>query len=231
RVHLIPSSSKPCYAICMTDKRTNSRLQVQLFAAALAVPALIFAAGTPVFAQSDNPAGISLFNIGGDMGGHTPRGFQGQGNGIFVGDNLNRSFPNGDGVQAFISFDISGLPAGTIKSARLSSRFLRVNGEPFTDLGPIRLEQTEFSRFSSALWNSPAQPGLGCVLAISPDQTSAGCDLTAAVQGALADGRQLLQFRLRFEKISDADNRPDLALFFKQDSNTNEGGVFELTIR
>lgn len=193
--------------------------------------ALVFAATTPAFAQSGDPVGISLFNLGGDMGGHTPRGFQGQGNGIFVGDNLNRGFPNGDGVQAFISFDISGLPAGAINSAQLSSRFLRVNGQPFTDLGPIRLEQTEFSRFSSALWNNRAEAEQGCVLAISPDQTSAGCDLTGPLQQALQNGLQLLQFRLRFERISDSDGQPDLALFFKSDSNTNEGGVFELTIR
>ena len=48
---------------------------------------------------------VSLENIGsGDMEGHTPRGFQGQGTGLFIGDNLNPNFPDGDGVHAYISF-------------------------------------------------------------------------------------------------------------------------------
>lgn len=61
---------------------------------------------------------IILENQGGNMEGHTPRGFQGMGTGLFTGDNLNPNFPEGDGVQLFLTFDLSGLPAGEVASAR-----------------------------------------------------------------------------------------------------------------
>ena len=56
-------------------------------------------------------------NQGGNMEGHTPRGFRGMGTGLFTGDNLNPRFPEGDGVQIFLTFDLSMVPAGEIDSA------------------------------------------------------------------------------------------------------------------
>lgn len=193
---------------------------------ALAIGALPIITATSLKAQP-----VTLPNLGGDMGGHTPRGFRGQGSGVFVGDNLNPRFPNGEGVQAFISFDLTSVAGWQIESAQLFTAFLRIRGEPFADLGEIRLEQVSFARFSNQIWDGPAISSFGCVLDISPDQTSAGCDLTEAVQNTLGEGSDILQFRLRFEKVSDEDGQQDLALFFKRDSNTNEGGVFDLTLR
>ena len=37
-------------------------------------------------------------NHGGGLEGHTPTGFAGSGTGLFAGDNLNSSFPEGQGV-------------------------------------------------------------------------------------------------------------------------------------
>ena len=51
---------------------------------------------------------ILLQNQGGSMEGHTPRGFRGMGTGLFAGDNLNQRFPDGDGVQLFLTFDLNG---------------------------------------------------------------------------------------------------------------------------
>jgi hypothetical protein len=45
-------------------------------------------------------------NRGDDTEGHTPRGFPGSGTGPFTGDNLNSSFPDGDGVQMYLTFDL-----------------------------------------------------------------------------------------------------------------------------
>jgi len=192
-----------------------------------AAAALVLLTGSPARTQS----GIELQNISGNMGGHTPRGFQGQGNGIFVGDNLNTRFPNGDGVQAFISFDLADAAGIDVANATLVSRYLRVNGTPFADLGNIRLERINFPSFSSVIWNLAVDPQDGCILTISTDQNRAECDLTKSVQKALNDGAAFLQFRLRFEKISDSDGQQDLAQFFKRNVNANEGGVFTLTLR
>jgi hypothetical protein len=181
-------------------------------------------------ANSQSVAEVVLPNLGGDMGGHTPRGFRGQGSGVFVGDNLNSQFPNGDGVQTFISFDLSQV-TGNFQNATLSSQFLRVNGTPFADLGDIQLEQVEFRQFSSAIWDTQVVAGPGCTLAISVDRNQANCDLTEAVQAALVDGENLLQFRLRFDNVSDNDGSQDLALFYRREVNRNEGGVFTLTLR
>ena len=181
----------------------------------------------PAHAQSAPQ--IELLNLGGDLGGHTPRGFRGQGSGVFVGDNLNARFPNGDGLQAFFSFDLSAV-RGEFQSAALTARFLKVNGTPFDDLGEIRLERVEFTRFSSAIWDIAAQANVGCILSISDRQNRAECDLTQALQAALADGAEFLQFRLRFVRISDNDRRQDLAIFYRRDVNQNEGGVFTLTL-
>lgn len=41
------------------------------------------------------------------------------GTGLFAGDNLNPGFPNGDGVQIFLTFDLRGLPEGEVRSAVL----------------------------------------------------------------------------------------------------------------
>ncbi len=51
--------------------------------------------------------------------------------------------------------------------------------------------------------------------------------------GALApvgQGAAEIQFRLRFSSVADNDGQPDLALFYLTDSNTNEPGIFELSI-
>ena len=78
---------------------------------------------------------VTLKNHGGATEGHTPRGFSGMGTGLFAGDNLNRNFPEGDGVQIFLSFDLSGLSPGQVQSAVLRSADASITGTPFKDLG------------------------------------------------------------------------------------------------
>jgi hypothetical protein len=113
------------------------------------------------------------------MEGHTPRGFQGSGAGLFAGDNLNRNFPNGDGVQIFLTFDLSGIPAGKVESAVLRAANATVIRTPFEDLGVLRAEEIRFDDFSSALWDAvPVAEGAVCTLAVSAgeptDATSQG---------------------------------------------------------
>ncbi len=175
-------------------------------------------------------ATVVIQNQGGDMEGHTPRGFQGMGTGLFLGDNLNPRFPDGDGVQIFLTFDLSNVPAGELLSAVLRSDHAQLRGPPFLDLGSIHVEEIRYSRFSPALWNSaPLSNGASCVFA-----TRAGwpfeCDLTEAVRRSLADAYRFAQFRLRLDKAGDGDGSPDMVMFFIADSNTNQPSIFELEV-
>ncbi len=56
------------------------------------------------------------------------------GSGLFAGDNLNPRSPEGDGVQFFLTFDLSAVPEGRVVSAMLSSENASVSGTPFKDL-------------------------------------------------------------------------------------------------
>ena len=91
---------------------------------------------------------ILLPNQGGRMEGNTPRGFSGMGVGLFAGENLNPSFPNGDEVQLFLTFDLNAVPSGKVVSALLSSEHASVRGMPLKDLGPLRAEEERYSEFS-----------------------------------------------------------------------------------
>lgn len=192
---------------------------------------LFNAAASPAPAMSPTNGGEQLIipNNGGMMEGHTPRGFPGMGMGLFVGDNLNPNFPEGDGVQAFLTFDITSLRGEKFDAVTLSSDAVHVQGTPFHDLGNLLVESVTYDAFSRELWNlTPDNPV--CILAMeAADHVS--CDATDAVRAALATGSDVAQFRLRFEKAGDSDSAPDLILFYKRDSNTNEPGIFTLRAR
>ena len=197
----------------------------------LGVALALFAGGFdfgPGAAQAQELVTRVLPNQGGAMEGHTPRGFRGMGTGLFTGDNLNPGFPNGDGVQIFLTFDLRGLPDGVVRSAVLRAGGVQIQGNPFRDLGALRGEEVRYRRFSSALWDKVPR-GASCIFADSRAGPFA-CDLTEAVQRSRADGYAYAQFRLRLDKAGDGDGRPDMVMFFKSNSNTNEPGIFELAV-
>ncbi len=167
-------------------------------------------------------------NQGGALEGHTPRGFRGMGTGLFAGDNLNRSFPNGDGVQFFISFNLAELPEGVVERAELRSDFLQIAGDPFATLGALRAETIRYEQFSPDLWNQDTA-GEACVLAQSATP-SVACDVTAAVAEAVAGEQDMAQFRVRLDRASDSDGEADLVMFLTSSSNENEAGIFTLTV-
>lgn len=172
--------------------------------------------------------------------GHTPRGFQGQGDGIFTGDNLNGGFPEGDGVQLFISFNLARDVDGgslrdstttTVESAELAAAVEpTIEGSPFADLGDLLAEEVIHDGFSSELWDlePPANAG-SCVFATGPRQPFA-CDFTDAVQNALDDGRRFLDVRMRFETAGDSDGMQDMVFFFISDVNATDAGLFTLDV-
>jgi hypothetical protein len=176
-------------------------------------------------ATTDSPGTIVIPNHGGAQEGHTPTGFAGSGTGLFAGDNLNPTFPEGQGVQIFLTFALRD-QAGE-GSAIVTSDVLQTIGTPFEDLGDLLIEPISYDAFGPELFDLEANAvATRCTAA----DTTVQCDVTAAVAAATAAGQTVAQFRLRFEQAADSDGEADLALFYRSDSNTNEPGLFELVM-
>lgn len=170
----------------------------------------------------------SVFGNSGDptLEGHTPRGFEGQGGGLFAGDNLNSGFPEGDGVQIFVTLPFT-TAMSEVLGAELSTIAPEFRGTPFVDLGALRVERVEFESFSSDLWDL-AVSGPGCTLATV--QTDAfTCDITEATAAAVAAGRTSLQLRIRFDTAGDSDGSQDMVMFHTGDSNATDAGLFTVS--
>ena len=103
-----------------------------------------------------------------------------------------------------------------------------MRGNPFQHLGPLTVELVEFDSFGPDLFAlAPASPPTTCRRA---GQSGITCDVTTLVRQPIDDGPTRLQFRLRFREAGDSDGEADLAMFFVQYSNTNEPGLFLLTL-
>lgn len=195
-------------------------------------------AGCPPTADDDattaDPESFDTENVGTtDKDGHTPRGFQGQGTGLFAGDNINPNFPDGDGVQVFTTLTTPDeLLDGRweISAATLRVPEYSTNGSPFEDLGALNAEEIRFDAFSSALYDADVEDdGGSCVLG-SADGDDLECDMAAAVQNSVDDGYEYIQFRIRFDEAGDSDGSSDLLVFNPNDSNTPVPGLVELAI-
>jgi len=184
--------------------------------------------GPSVSGNDSSGGSIVIDNQGGSVEGHTPRGFKGMGSGLFAGDNLSPNFPNGDGVQIFLTFDLGNI-ASNVVSATLRSENVHIQGSPFKNLGALKVETIKYDEFSSALWNVKPS-SFACEVTDMPDGKFE-CDVTSALRQILADESRSAQFRIRFERAGNSDGRPDLAMFYKTNSNTNEPGIFQLEIK
>ena len=196
---------------------------VLVFAACSSATAPATRAPTP---RTDPSGPTILSNQGGGLEGHTPRGFAGMGAGLFAGDNLNPNFPDGDGVQIYLTFEARSL--ANVSSAVLSSDALTVRGAPFEDLGPLSAEPVRYDVFGPALFDLDAiGPAVACRRS-EPSRIT--CDVTDSIRSALDAGDTRFQFRLKFDQAGDGDGQADLAMFFATESNTNQPGIFTLTL-
>lgn len=175
---------------------------------------------------ADGP--LIIENQGGELEGHTPRGFAGSGTGLFAGDNLNPNFPNGEGIQILLTFELPEGAPSEITTATLASGVMEVRGNPFEALGSLQAEPVTYETFGPPLFELAADgPAVTCERF---GETGITCDVSEAAAAALADNPERVQFRLQFEGLSDSDNEQDLALFFFTDANTNEPGIFTLQL-
>jgi hypothetical protein len=181
----------------------------------------------PTVPASTSTSTAEIPNRGDDTEGHTPRGFPGSGTGLFAGDNLKSAFPDGDGVQIYFTFDLPEIQG--VESALPTSDVLHIFGTPFADLGVLLAEPVEYDSFGPDVYDLPAS---GDPAVCGRDgEAGISCDVTDQVDAAVSSGVGSVQFRLRFEFAGDNDGDQDLAMFFREDSNTNEPGLFTLRVR
>ena len=132
------------------------------------------------------------------------------------GDGTMNPYPNaGDSVAnwirvAFVSFDISGIPAGaTIQEAKLDLRDHDILGDPFGDLGVFHVRDVQYG--TTLEWGDVGVSG--------PDLWPLGAppvglrDVTAAVQGRLDEGRTRFQLKLIFTLGTDSGGDADVIRF------------------
>lgn len=182
-------------------------------------------------ATGAEPNTYILYNEGNNtMEGNTPRGYAGSGPGLFVGDDLHSDFPSGDGVQAFISFNLSSLGSQNVTEAVLRTTNYEIRGTPFKDLGNLIVDEMRYANFNDRLWAwAPVLNGADCVFATSA-QGPFSCDVTEGLQIAFRTGRTKVQFRLRTEIPGDGDGVQDMIFFYISDLNATEPGIFELQV-
>ena len=111
----------------------------------------------------------------------------------------------------------------------LRSDALSVSGNPFETLGELRVEPVHYSAFEPESFDLAATgDSTTCVVDVEAGRLE--CDVTEIVTAVADDGDERVQLRLKFDVLSDSDGEPDLALFFRSDSNTNEPGIFTLDV-
>ena len=116
-------------------------------------------ASTPASTAIEPADGHVIPNEGGANEGHTPTAFGGMGTGLFAGDNLNPSFPEGVGVQLYLTFalptDIDVGSASFIQMLFTSPEHLsRILGS----FSSSRSGTQHFALISSTLRPRAAQP-------------------------------------------------------------------------
>lgn len=108
---------------------------------------------------------------------------------------------NGIPVQAFLSFDISVIPRGAvIKSAYLDLSAASVFGDPFRQLGLLRIYECQYTILSSKHFVGPVPVGMPLdslsLLTGEPVRTNL---LVLAIQERVNEGSSRFQVRLQFD--------------------------------
>ncbi len=111
-------------------------------------------------------------------------------------------------VKCFLSFDISGIPAGaTITSATLGLTSSSVAiGNPFATLGNLRVYYVDYG--TSLTVSDFNGPKLATVWSGS-SAPSEVIDVAAELANAVSSGKKNLQFRIEYATLTDNDNSAD----------------------
>lgn len=139
-------------------------------------------------------------------------------------------------ARQFLSFDLSGVPAGSIvTSAVIRLDLFVVVGTPFTSLGNVTMDHVDFGTLDGNDFAARAlEEDIG-MAATSEALGPRSIDVTDAVNLDVARGRNRSQFRLRFTpRESDGDFANDFASFAEADAATSGNGqapVLALVLR
>jgi len=122
-----------------------------------------------------------------------------------VGDNsANKA------LQAFLSFNISGIPAGaTIKSASLDLNTGDVLGNPFAGLGWMRVYNHQYSAVGVEDFTPGFPTGAIYTFSAKPVAAITSTGLVSALQSKVSAGATRFQLRLQFKEYTDGDAQAD----------------------
>ncbi len=173
-------------------------------------------------------------NQGGALEGSALSASEGVANSLFVGDELSPDIPDGEGLEAWITFGLQDvtetLTSGAITAVTLRSQaMIDVVGDPFVELGNITATLVDDPEFPPSVdAKVAAEAGDSVICVADPDSASLTCDVAELVADAAASGADRVSFRLKFDTASDSDGEPDIAFFFITDQQFNDIGIFTL---
>jgi len=137
-------------------------------------------------------------------------------------------------IRGFMSFDLSGIPAGaTILGIELRFFQAQVNGNPYGKLGNPLLKHVDYgSSLDQADYNTPEMHSATLAPHTAPGEWYAITSSTIAnwIEQDLAAGRSRLQMRLQFATETDGDGSQDTVSFESGDNYFGTGNVPQITI-
>lgn len=137
-------------------------------------------------------------------------------------------------IRGFMSFDLSGIPAGaTIQSIELRFYQAQVNGNPYGKLGNLTLKHVDYgSSLNQAAYNTPILHSATLAPHTSPGDWYTITSNTIAdwIEQDLAAGRSRIQMRLQFATETDSDGSTDTVSFESGDNYFGTGNVPNLTM-
>ncbi len=126
---------------------------------------------------------------------------------VIVGDDQHNK-----ARQAFLSFDISGIPAGaSIESASLNVNSFDKLGIPFTNLGKLRVYNDQYGTLGPGDFTSGFPGGAMTTYSLSSPPTGplSNSALISKLQTRVDAGNSRFQVRLQFEKQTDWNGKID----------------------
>jgi hypothetical protein len=152
---------------------------------------------------------IELFSLAEEDGYVTHGGYIGQG--AIVGYTAA-----GNGVQGFLSFDISGVPKGVIiksVSIDLDAGAVQVHGDPFLRMGQLHINKYTYGKLrANSYFIGPTTSAI-CNFSSWPSNCRSSSLTISALQEQLDAGNNRFQVRMNFSKIwpSSEDNYLDFS--------------------
>ncbi len=155
------------------------------------------------------------------------------GQGSYVADEIrigNIDSTSGERVfRGFLSFDLSGIPAGaTIESAQLRFFQVRIRGNPYEKLGEFLLKHVDYGlSLNTEDWDGPELGSITLPSVPSPNAwyTLSGEPLIAWLSQDLAAGRASFQLRQQFSTETDGDDSADYVQLESGDNTFGTGNV------